>query len=66
MQLFGNACVCYSDVVSYPDPQTAAADGLHHRYAERGSAYFFVTSGRSRRWIFNGTIKLQACGDLHF
>ena len=52
-----------------PRPSTAAADGLHHRYAERGSgeiAYSFVTSGRSRRWIFNGTIKLQACGDLHF
>ena len=39
-----------SDISLVPRPSTAAADGLHHRYAERGSgeiAYFFVTSGRS-------------------
>ena len=26
------------DLVSYPDLYSAAADGLHHRYAERGNA----------------------------
>ena len=56
--------------VLYPDPLTAAADGLHHRYAERGTAVKIVASGRLHRWNFNTTIlyliKLQPCGDLHF
>ena len=42
-------CVClrWYSVVLAPDPLTAAADGLHHSYSERGSgeiAHYSMTS----------------------
>ena len=61
-----SACVCTLDLA--PDPLTAAADGLHHRYAERGTGgkgYYFVTKDRCQRWNFNATIGLQPCGNLN-
>ena len=51
-------------MVSYPDSQTAAADRLHHRYAERGYPRQW------QRYLPVGgpgvgiSIKLQTCGDL--
>ena len=49
-------------LVSAPEPLTAAADGLHHRYAERGSGKIF----RNQRACHSVmTLCMKHCGSCN-